>query len=203
MAVTYPLAMPATPNFVKATFKLASNVTVFESPLSKTEQVLERDGARWSAVYTLPTMKRGDETAAWMSFFTSLRGRRGTFLGFDPHNTAPRGSAPGTPLVNGGGQSGNALVTDGWTASQSNILLAGDYIEVGGRLHMVVEAASSDGGGNATLEIEPHLRESPADGAAIVTATPKVTMRLLSNEVSWDEGLAEFQEFSFAAREVL
>ena len=31
----------------------------------------------------------------------------------------------------------------------------------------------------------------------------RVALRLLSNTVSWDEGLAEFQQFSFAAREVL
>ena len=210
MAVTYPLTMPATPNFSRASFKLDSNITLFESPLTKTEQVLERAGARWSAVYSLPAMKRGAETAAWTAFFISLRGRLGTFLAFDPHNAVARGSVPGTPKVMGASQTGNSLVTDGWGTNQSNILLPGDYIQLptgpdSKRLHMVVEAASSDGvgSGEATLEIEPALRESPLDDDPITVVNARVVMRLLSNTVSWDEGLAEFQQFSFAAQEVL
>lgn len=208
MAVTYPLTMPATPSFARASFKLTSNITLFESPLTKTEQVLERAGARWEAVYTLPAMRRGAETAAWTAFFVSMRGRFGTFLAFDPHNAVARGGVPGTPLVMGGDQTGNSLVTDGWGSNQSNILLPGDYIELptgpdSKRLHMVVEAASSDGVGEATLEIEPALRESPLDDDPITVVNARVVMRLLSNTVSWDEGLAELQQFSFAAREVL
>ncbi len=203
MAVSYPLTIPPSPGFGRARFELVSNVAVFESPLSRVEQVLERDGARWSAVFTVATMRRGADTGAWTAFFSSLRGRRGTFNGYDPLATSPRGSAGGTPLVKGAGQTGNSLITDGWPANQSGVLLKGDYIQVNARFHMVVEDADSDGGGNATLEIEPKVRESPPDNAAITTTNPKVKMRLIDNRVGWDEALAQIYGFSFAAMEVL
>jgi len=202
MAVSYPLSLPATPLFASARFSLSANTTVFTSPLSGVESVLERPGAKWAAEFTLPAMLRA-QAAAWTAFFASLRGRRGTFYGYDPAATTPRGIATGTPLVKGASQTGNALATDGWTTSQTGILLAGDYIGVNSRLHMVVEAANSDGSGNATLAIEPALRESPADNAAITVSAPMVSMRLASAQVGWDVDTALFYGFSFAAIEAL
>lgn len=203
MAISYPLSPPVSPSFRSARFSLISNTTVFGSPLTMTEQILERPGARWSAEFTLPPMTRAGGGAAWTAFFASLRGRRGTFYGYDPAATSPRGIGTGTPLVNGASQTGNTLITDGWTAGQTGILLAGDYIGVNSRLHMVVEDANSDGSGNATLSIEPALRESPADNAPITISSPKVTMRLVEDVASWDLDTALFYGFSFSAVEAL
>ena len=53
----------------------------------------------------------------------------------------------------------NSLITDGWTPSQTGILLTGDYIQLGtglaSRLHKVLADVNSDGGGNATFDIWP------------------------------------------------
>lgn len=201
MVISYPLTMPASPGFQSARFTLVSNTAAFRSPLTGHVQVLERQGARWQVVYTLPPMKRA-LAAAWVAFLTALRGFRGTFNGFDPAATTPQGTGNGTPLVNGAGQTGHSLVTDGWAASET-VLKAGDYLEVNARLHQVAEDATSDASGNATLEIEPQLRESPSDNAAITVTNPKVKMRLVANEAGWDIDTAEFFGLTFAGEEAL
>lgn len=202
MAVSYPLTLPATPDFRSAKFSLLANTALYQSPLSKTEQNLERAGALWAATFQLPVMA-ADAASLWTAFFLSLRGRVGTFNAHDPGRTSPRGIGTGTPLVNGASQTGHSLITDGWTTGQTNIMRAGDPIEVGGYYYLVVEDENSDGGGNATLEIEPKLRTSPSNGAAITVTNPKVKMRLTSDNIGWEESTAILYRFQFSAIEVL
>ena len=102
-----------------------------------------------------------------------------------------QGQQGGTPLVNGGSQTGASLVTDGWTASAANRLKAGDIFTIAavyavnpvtkqstGRLQqfVVTADAASDGSGNLTVSISPSITTSgttqtvsagPADNAAI------------------------------------
>lgn len=101
------------------------------------------------------------------------------------------GQQGGTPLVNGGSQSGASLITDGWTASAANRLKKGDVFTIanvfavnpvtkqstGALQQFVVTAdAASDGSGNLTASISPSIvtsgalqtvSASPADNAAI------------------------------------
>lgn len=204
MAITYPLTMPATPGLRASRFGLARNVALFESPLSGAQQTLERPGARWTAEYTLPPMRR-TAAARWIAFLAGLRGRTGTFKGFDPDARAPQGSGAGAPLVKGAGQTGTLLATDGWAPS-SVVLMAGDYLSFAlpdQRLHMVVEDATSDGAGNATLSVEPALRVSPTDDAPIATTEPFGLFRLASDEIGWDADHVGRFGLVFAAIEAL
>lgn len=205
MAVSYPLAMPGAPGFRGARFGLRASTAVFASPLSGAEQVVEREGARWVAEYALPPMTRA-QAAAWVAFLTSLRGRRGTFRGFDPDARAPRGVATGTPRVMGAAQAGNQLATDGWTASTAGILKAGDYVSLAApaqRLYQVVEDAASDSLGRATLSLEPRLRESPDDDALLATANPWAPFRLLDDEAAWETDALGAFGITFSAAEAL
>jgi len=188
MTIAYPLTMPATPGFVASRFGLSSNVAVFESSLTRAVQTLERPGALWLAEYTLPPMRRAS-AAVWVALLVALRGRRGTVKGFDPDAKTPRGVATGTPLVNGASQTGNALITDGWTVSVTGIVKAGDFLSLAApaqRLYMVVEDANSNASGQATLSIEPALREAPTDNAVLTLTNPFGLFRLAANEVGWD-----------------
>jgi hypothetical protein len=105
------------------------------------------------------------------------------------------GTKAGAPLINGAGQSGASLITDGWTAS-SAILTRGDIFTIAGvfRVHpetkqstgvlqqfVVTDAAgvSSNGAGQATISISPaivgpagapagqNVNALPADNVAI------------------------------------
>lgn len=200
MAISYPVTMPTTPGFVSSRFFLRSNTTVFGSPLSGVEQVLERQGAKWAAEYVLPPMKRA-VAANWVAFLVSLRGRRGTFYGFDPDAKSMLGTATGTFAVNGGSQTGNTLAIDGLSASGT--ILRGTYIQVGVYLYMVVEDGTANGSGEVTLSIEPGLRTSPANNDSVTVSNPKCVMRLADDAVSWDANRASVFGIQFSAIEAL
>jgi len=102
-----------------------------------------------------------------------------------------KGTATGTPLTNGAGQTGSSIITDGWTASLSPALKKGDIFTIAGvnsvnkinkqdtgKLQQFVVTADtdSDGSGNATIPVSPEVITEGAyqnvtnavpDGAAI------------------------------------
>lgn len=181
-------------------------VSVSSSPFTGQQQVYKHQGQWWEAEVTLPPMKRDDaETVA--AFLIKLNGQYNTFNLGDPANTSPRGVGTGTPLVNGGSQTGSSLVTDGWTTSTTGILKAGDWIQLGSgassRLHKVLDDVNSDGSGNATISIWPDLRSSPLDNATITVSSPKGTWRLASNEVNYSIDEASIYGITFACVEAL
>ena len=185
MAITYPLSLPASPGPARVTMRATNVVAVAASPFTGQQQTQRHPGAWWSADVELPPLMGEAEAETWISFLLSLRGRHGTFLMGDPARATPRGVATGTPVIDGADQTGEALATRGWTPDTTGILRAGDYIQIGQRLHKVLTDTDSDASGAATLDIWPRLRESPADGALIITANPVGTFRLSSNDTSW------------------
>ena len=176
-----------------STWTLSSNTQAFISPLNGVTQTLEMPGASWKATLSFSNLTN-DDRREFMSFLVKLRGSSGRFYLHDHSHVSPRGIATGTPLVNGASQTGASLITDGWTISQTNILRAGDYIEVNDELKMVVADVNSDGSGNATLTIEPPLRASPGENAAITVSEPKAIMRLTDD----DQATAQTNLFGFS-----
>lgn len=102
------------------------------------------------------------------------------------------GNYAGAPVVNGAGQTGSVLVTNGWTASLAGLLNVGDVFTIAGvfsvnpqnrqstgtlQNFVVASTAASDAGGNSTLTISPaivtsgpyqNVTAAPANLAAIV-----------------------------------
>lgn len=195
------LVMPSYPAFRSSRFGLRANTQSFESPLTRSVQTLELTGARWFATYELPPMKRS-QVAVWMAFLIGLQGRAGRFYGYDPDCRRPRGSGAGAPLVNGAGQSGSSLITDGWAALEP-VLKAGDYFTVNGELKMVTADASANGAGQATIAFKPSLRASPADNAALTLNDASCTMMLIDDEqAAWDADAISVFGLRFSGVEV-
>jgi hypothetical protein len=117
-----------------------------------------------------------------------------------PHTVGPLG---GVPLTFGAGQTGNQLVTNGWTAVAASRLNKGDVFTIAGvnalnpqsyqsttqLMQFVVTApVSSDGAGNATISIYPPIIPAatgsayatvdvaPASGAALTVVGPANTV---------------------------
>lgn len=202
------LTIPASPNVRSIRFGLQANTQVFQSPLSRVTQTRELPGSLWGGTFTYPPMTRA-QAAEWIAFLVRLRGQSGRFYGGDFTSKTPRGVATGTPLVNGGSQTGSTLNTKGWSGPTTGILLAGDYIAYDlasglRQLHMVVVDANSDAGGLAALTIEPPIRESPAADQAIITASPTCVMRLISDDqAAWDVDTAKHHGLAFSGVEEL
>lgn len=206
MPIVYPLTPPNHDDFTRVTLRARNVVGISESPFTLQTQVQEYAGARWEAIVELLPQKR-DRAAPWLAFLLALRGRRGTFLLGDPLGATPRGVATGAPLVNGADQTGQTLVTDGWTVGTTGILLAGDYIQLGSgsgaKLHQVLTDADSDGGGNATLDIWPPLRASPLNDDPIVVQDCRGVFRLAENVAEADLHDANKYGMGFSALEAL
>ena len=157
------------------------------SPLSGASQTAELAPAKWKAEFTYTTVPESD-WRLWEAFKMQLRGQAGRFYAGPFHASKPRGLAGGSPVVNGAAQTGNTLNLRGCTPSQSPWLRVGDYFHYISpswqQMHIVVGAdVASDGSGHAVLTIEPAIRESPADGAAIVTTNPQCIMRLIADDM--------------------
>lgn len=183
MAIVYPLTLPTTKSFRRIRLYAINTVGVARSPYTHGTQVQEFAGQSWGADVQYPEMSRS-EAEAFNAFLLSCMGQRGTFYLSDPTARLPNGTPTGDPRINGANQTGNTVITDGWTANSTNNLLAGDYIQIGTGLHKVLQNVSADAGGNATLEIWPRLAISPADNAIIVTSNARGIFRLTENVVT-------------------
>lgn len=203
--ITYPVTFPNV-GIRAMNIRARTVVGISSSPFTGQQQVYKHQGEWWEAEVTLPPMKRAtaEQVAA---FLIKMKGQYGTFLLGDPANTSSRGVGTGTPLVNGAGQTGSSLVTDGWTADTTGILKAGDWIQLGSgattTLHKVLDDVNSDGSGNATLEIFPSLRSSPSDDAAITVSSPKGIWRLASNQMEYSIDEAAVYGITFACVEAI
>jgi len=201
------LALPPTPQFAEASFRLASNTLAHTSALNKTTQTVEFPGARWRLEAAHAALERA-EAEVWQAFLAELDGMAGRFYAGDPLGGTPRGAVGASaPRVNGAGQSGKTLIADGWDTSVTGVFLKGDYFAIdlpsGGRsLHKAVADHDSDGGGNATLSFRPALRESPTENAPLIIAAATCVMRLIDDDqAGWRESAGNLYGISFAAVE--
>lgn len=206
MAITYPLTLPSHTGIANISFRAVNTVGLSQSPFTYAQQVVAHSGQRWEADITLPSMSRAN-AEQWIAFLVSLRGHLGTFTLGDPIGGTPRGSAGGTPLVNGANQVGGTLAIDGCTASQTGWLKAGDYIQLGSgstaTLHKVLQDANSNGSGQVSLDIWPYIRSAPADDAAVTTSNTVGVFRLASNEQNWSINEASIFGLTFGAFEAI
>ena len=206
MATTYPLTLPTVTGARSVNLRAINAVTLSQSPFTYAAQSQAFSGQMWAADVSLPPMKRSD-AAVWVSWLVSLRGQYGTFLMGDPLCATAQGEAGGTPLVNGASQTGEDLIIDGCTLNQTDWLKAGDYIQLGSgassTLHQVTADVDTDGSGNATISLWPHVRTAPDDNAAITVSSPVGRWRLDSNQSEWSINEAAIYGISFSAMEAI
>lgn len=183
MPVTYPLSFPSAPVAERAQLGMRNIVAASRSPYSLDSQQQRHQGQQWLADLSIPPLQGAAELGAWAAFLTALRGRYGTFTWGPPDRN--QGTAPGTPVVNGAIQTGESLATRGWSVSATGVLKAGDLIQIGSggasRMYRVLLDVDSDASGNAAIDVWPRLRESPADGAAVLTSDAVGLWRLTDN----------------------
>ena len=184
------LPMPNETELRRGSFTFNARSQVFNSELVGSTQTAELQGEALIGDFEVVVLPEA-AAAKWQAFLVKLGGRDGRFFGFDPLRRTPNGaynSGLDIVLVKGAGQAGRLLVTDGWRASITNVLLAGDYLEITvdgvKRMHMNVDDVSSDSGGNATLNIMPPLRGAPADNLALVINNPVCEMMLTSDDAA-------------------
>jgi hypothetical protein len=173
------------------------------SPFTGQTQVQQWMGAdSWSGTMTLPPLTQ-DEANLWSSFLMQCRGMANCFFLSDPLRQHPTGyvdgtSAPVIDLTVGTTVAGSQLLyTRGWKANAFGLLLPGDNIQIGSRLHRVLDAVNSDATGSASFEIAPSLREMPTDGEPLILKNPAGLFRLATNKTTWSADASFLSHMSF------
>jgi hypothetical protein len=194
------VALPTSPGLQSVDFTFTDAVAIVSSPFTGQTQTQVWYGADgWSGTMTLPplTQLQADN---WISFLMELRGMANAFQIGDPLKRIPRGAVSGIPLVDGSTPvvtGGQTLYTRGWTSNKFRLLLPGDYLQIGYRLHRVLDAVNSDANGKAAISIWPSLREVPTDGEQIILNNPVGLFRLATNKRQWSSDPSGLTRISF------
>lgn len=169
------------------------------SPFTGTQKVQFWGGEWWEFEIEF-AVTQGADGRRLSAFFAALRGAVGTFTFRDKFIRNPVDL--GAPLVDGAGQTGSTLITDGWGARGMN---AGDFFSLGTGTSLRLYQLTADvvpSGGAATLAFVPALRSSPADNAALNVVNPGVLLRAQS-PIPVGIDLADLYRFTLTAREAL
>jgi len=198
------VSFPTTPGLRSLDISVKDATATVNSPYTgQTQAQLWPGGDMLLGTVTLPPMQRADADN-WESALMQCRGMAYAFQMGDPLRQTPRGNPSGNAQCVDSSANNVAmstyLDTTGWTPSTANLLLPGDYIQIGYRLHRALDPVSSDSGGNATISIWPSLREAPAN-ANVITSGTQGLWRLASNQRDWSSDYTGFTHMSFKIQE--
>jgi len=195
---------PTSPNFRSLNFK-DNRPTLVNQTLSGKKQVRQIGSQYFSFTVQMPPLQR--EKA--QEVFAFLQKQKGSFEDFTivaPLDNLGAGKAETDIQVVGAHTSGDAsIVLDGFTASQTGALKAGDIIKFANhsKVYMVQSDIDSDGTGALTVLISPNLVASLADNEAVTVNKPSFTVYLESNEIMYSTDASGFYSISFDVREVI
>lgn len=175
MSVT---ALPLNPGPVALAWELIDFGATQQGALGGAAQRVNRLGGRWRCTITLPPMipSQAREWAAALS-----RGLR-TGVSWQVIQPETPTGAPGSVLVNGGSQAGNALIVDGGTPGYVAKIGQWASILTGGQRYLYQHAATTQlsGTGTGTFQLEPAMRVEPADNDPVELGAPVIEGLLIA-----------------------
>lgn len=163
-------------------------------------QRLDRMGNRFKLHVSMPPMPSADTGRIFVSRL--IRGKtEGVLMEYPLLDFEP--GAPGSPLVNGGGQAGRTLIADGFTPNYS--IREGQWFSLvhdGQRyLHNVDAGVTANASGQATLSISPMLRVEPDDDDVLEFGKPMIEGFIMGEEWRWEMSLAHHLGMEFEIEE--
>jgi hypothetical protein len=197
---------PFSPGFRSVEFSINDTVGEAVSPFTQQGQYQVWPGGDfWEATVTLPKMTRA-QAVQWIAFLMALKGEANCFLLGDPSMRIPQGSPTGLPVVDGSISTDNqamssVLKCQGFAPNSFRNLLPGDYIQVGNRMHALLNTANADGAGKCAMHLWPSLREAAISGSSIITHNAKGLFRLASNKRTWSVDETRLFGLSFRVME--
>ena len=185
------IALPAYPPCPKSIeWKLSDVIGAARSPFSLQQQTQDWQQSILRASVSYPPMSIA-QAIPWVVFLMALRGIENVFMIGDPQNLGPQNPAAVPGTVTGSGQTGYSLNT-----SSAN-LTPGDWIQIGQRLYRVLSVAGG------VLGIWPPIRESPADGTALIINNTQGLFRLTKNDRGYTVNAQHSYSFTFEIEEAL
>jgi len=195
---------PTDPNFRTLNFK-DNRPTLLNQTLSGKKQVRQIGSQYFSFTVGMPPLQQ--EKA--QEIFAFLQKQKGSFEDFTiqaPLDNLGASKSETDIQVVGAHTSGDASISlDGFTASQTGALKAGDIIKFvnHSKVYMVQSDIDSDGSGALTVLISPNLVASLADNEAVTVNKPSFTVYLENNEIMYSTDASGFYSISFDVREVI
>lgn len=132
---------------------------------------------------------RESDSGEWKTLVIGLRGKTNQLALWDLARPVPIGTMRGTMTLNTDATQGSTTLSIVATGQSGKTLVKGDWLGIGSLLTqqvvMVQAAATSDGSGVISVQVEPFLRNAFSAGASVTWDQPKALFRRTSSNVSW------------------
>lgn len=132
-------------------------------------QVVASGRGWWECDFNLPPIVGSTNINAWRAFVALARGTANDF--YIPVDPTAQSALSNTVRTNGTDQTGRAIATDGWPNS-TTVLQAGQFVTINDQLLQVTSDVTSNGSGQATIAVEPPVRQPVADNSAVEYKNP-------------------------------
>lgn len=189
------LVLPTVPAPANMGIALISAKNVLAPAFGDGEQELLRKGSRYALTFQMPPM-RYVTSMDWDDLMAE-----GDTVVMKVHQPGFDTGAPGTPRVNGAGQSGTTLIVDGLT--NGYVIRKGQFLSVitqGRRFLYRAKASVTVSGGAATVPLRTMLRFPPADNDVVEIAQP-VIEGFVRDLGEWSVGVDRLVGLQFTVRE--
>lgn len=197
-------SFPTTPKFRALKFS-SNNPSLINQSISGRRQVRQIGSQFFSFSVQMPPLQYGDAMDIF-AFLTKQKGMYETFTVQYPTDNRGAGKSETDILVNGAHSAADGTINlDGFAASTSSVLKAGDLIKFANhsKVYMVQADCDSDGTGATTVLIEPSIVSSLADNEAVTVNKPSFTVYLTTEDILFNTDPLGFYEISFDVREVI
>ena len=189
------LVLPTDPAPANMGIAMITAKNVLAPAFGDGEQELLRKGSRYALTFQMPPM-RYVTSMDWDDLMAE-----GDTVVMKVHQPGFDTGAPGTPRVNGAGQSGSALVIDGLT--NGYVIRKGQFLSVITQGRRVLYRAKSNvtaSGGTATVPLRTMLRFPPADNDVVEIAQPMIE-GFVRDLGEWSVGVDRLVGLQFTVRE--
>lgn len=181
------------------------NHGIAAAPFTGIVQAQRGQMERWSFTMTLRRLTRKQASSAF-GFFLNLEGPLNIFRMADPAALQPLGRATGMPVGSATAAGSRTIATIGWTPN-TDILRAGDWVQIGHNYSRVRNSVTSDASGAATLDLWPRIMLAVISGTPVKLRPARGLFRFSVTPPEFDisaESLLRTHEFRLAgSQEIL
>lgn len=197
-------SFPTSPGFSALNFQNVRPTLVNQS-LSGRRAVRQIGSQYFMFTVSMPPMNQDNA----MDIFAFLQKQKGSFESFQIkiplQNRGADKSRTAVKVVGSHSATDSTIALDGFTASTTGVLKAGDLIKFAGhtKVYMVQSDIDSDGSGAATVLIEPGIVTTLADNEVVTMNQPDITVYLTSEDIMYSVDRNSIFSISFDVREVI
>ena len=197
-------SFPTSPGFSALNFQNVRPTLVNQS-LSGRRAVRQIGSQYFMFTVSMPPMNQDDA----MNIFAFLQKQKGSFESFQIkiplQNRGADKSSTAVKVVGSHSATDSTISLDGFSASTTGVLKAGDLIKFAGhtKVYMVQSDIDSDGSGAATVLIEPGIVTTLADNEVVTMNQPDITVYLTSEDIMYSVDRNSIFSISFDVREVI